>query len=250
MTAAIAAPAFRERPILFSAPMIKAILSGAKTQTRRVIAKQPTRAFYCWSRPGVALFASEDEAIAGDEGDEIRCPYGAPGDRLWVKETWQAVHQSRDFETGYVDDIRAAPKIPKDSCDGWWMPAYAADDAWGNESADDRGFAWRPSIFMPRWASRITLEITEVLVQRLQEIGEGDARAEGVDCHHHDVGADRPTYKASFRLLWDSINGKPRPMLDDDGEPVIDDDGRPRMVASRSWASNPWVWAVSFRRLP
>lgn len=104
----------------------------------------------------------------------LRCPYGAPGDRLWVRETWQAIHVSIDPETGCGDDVQAAPSIPKDSQNGWWGVVYAATDPQAN------GFAWRPSFYMPRWASRITLEVTEVRVERLQDISEEDAIAEGI----------------------------------------------------------------------
>lgn len=267
MTAAIATPAFRERPILFSAPMVRAILSGAKTQTRRVMSPQPEHLqrhewrgklvyegehrMWCWR--GHTFENLWDEYIR--DADRARlaalCPHGAPGDQLWVKETW--THDAPDLET-----CRAAYE---DACPGIdYGPYYRA-----TEVAPDT-LRWRPSIFMPRWASRITLEVTEVRVQRLQEISEDDARAEGVepytpphghispDQHVPGPGFDRcrlgdQPHRLPFADLWDSINGKPRPMLDDDGEPVLDDDGRSRMVASRSWANNPWVWAVTFRRL-
>lgn len=200
----------KERPILFSAPMVRAILDGRKCQTRRVVTPQSNRTFYCWSRPGVALFASEDEAIAGDEGDEIRCPYGAPGDRLWVRESLK----------------RGLMMSPLGTATNANVCFYAADNAevligTGEFNA---GWEWQrdtlPSIHMPRWASRITLEITDVRMQRLQEISEDDARAEGV------TGDAFCNHRITFSALWDSINHTRAP-----------------------WASNPWVWALTFRRL-
>jgi len=193
----------RERGILFSAPMVRAILDGRKTQTRRVVSPRPDRPFFCFPTPYTALFATEDEAVCED-GDERRLPYGCAGDRLWVRETW-------DYFGG-------------DECMYQQDPTAVIFRAY--ERADDVQRRWRPSIFMPRWASRITLEIAEVRVQRLQELSEDDARAEGVDCHHHAAGSDGPTYRASFQLLWDSINGK-----------------------RASWDDNPWVWSLTFRRI-
>jgi len=104
---------------------------------------------------------------------------------------------------------------------------------------------------MPRWASRITLEITELRVQRLQEISWIDIRAESVSCPEHDFhsgfcASECSSLRSAFVALWDSINGKPRAMLDDDGNPVLDDNERPIMHPPKSWASNPWVWAISF----
>lgn len=191
----------KERPILFSAPMVRAILAGRKTVTRRIV------------------------KVAWHPSHGIdRCPYGAPGDRLFVKETWRAALDLDKYSPMQIGEksINAGYSKP-------WAPLkYEADDVEVNRgSLRDFGDAWgktRVSIYMPRWTSRITLEVTGVRVERLHAITESDAKAEGVDCHHHAVGADRPTYRASFSLLWRDING----------------DG--------SWKSNPWVWVVSFQR--
>lgn len=190
-----------ERPILLSGPMVRAILDGRKTQTRRLVNERDCsiplvslRANTKWS--GGGFWSEDDNGVFTAPG---RCPYGAAGDRLWVRETWTQ------------DGFLMTPV---------WYRASVPDDQVGINTR------WRPSIFMPRWASRITLEVTDVRVQLLQEISEDDARSEGVDCHHHAVGSDRATYRASFGLLWDSINGK-----------------------RAAWASNPWVWAISFERV-
>ncbi len=166
----------KERPIMFTGPMVRAILDGRKTQTRRVIRPQPR-----WvGDPGIP-FRTED----ADPKGIIQCPYGKPGDQLWVRETW-APNEG---------DVLAGKAF------------YRAD----NNTIVER---WRPSIHMPRWASRITLEITKVRVERLQDISEEDAKAEG------------SAYRTEFRDIWRSIYG----------------DG--------SWAHNPWVWVIEFRRIP
>jgi hypothetical protein len=168
--------------------------------------------------------------LAGEEPDW--CPYGRPGDRLWVRETWQAIHVSVDPETGIGDDYWACESIPENTCNGYWVPVYAASDKRAAEPASERGFPWRPSIHMPRWASRLTLEVTEVRVQRLHEISAGDVQAEGVapdePCDHtrracEDIGCIGP-YRAAFAELWDLINGR-----------------------RADWESNPWVWAITFK---
>lgn len=161
----------KERPILFSGAMVRAILDGSKTQTRRVC-KLDVRG-----------------GMPQPELDSLLrcCPYGQPGDRLWVRETWAKT---------YVRQAGAE----------WFV--YATGD-----NRTDYGGPWKPSIHMPRAASRITLEITGVRVERLGEISESDARAEGVQS------------VAEFKELWASINGL------------------------GSWEANPWVWVVEFRRI-
>ncbi len=177
-------PRTRERPILFSGPMVRAILDGRKTQTRRVITPQPD----------------------GDFPFRQRCPYGKPGDRLWVRETW--THE--DSWCSGVD------------CE---QPSHVYHRA--TESYPD-SMRWRPSIFMPRWASRIDLEVVSVRVERLQEIGEDDAKAEGVEPSRagQDERGPVKTYRTGFVRAWDTINGKRAP-----------------------WVSNPWVWVVEFREV-
>ncbi len=195
-----------ERPILFSGPMVRAILDGRKTQTRRVVKPQP----------GGQLFHGMDwrwyRSALADEREPIRCPYGVPGDRLWVRET---------FALSVVDPDGPPPEDDHENYD----VIYRADpDQPGGGWTDGDGKAipppWRPSIHMPRWASRLTLEVVSVRVERLNEISEADARAEGMDA---DV-ANSP--RVWFMATWNAINAKRAP-----------------------WESNPWVWRVEFRRV-
>lgn len=185
----------KEHPILFSGPMVRAILEGRKTQTRRVINPQPkvVHDFY----PDGTL---ETERLFRN-GGRIRCPYGVLGDRLWVRETW-----GKDPYAHLSGHIPILYKVGPPSVD----PDYPVP--------------WKPSIHMPRWASRITLEVVEVRAQRLQDITEEDAVAEGVNCAVGGFITTNPVN--AFHGLWDYINGKRAP-----------------------WDSNPWVWAVTFRRV-
>lgn len=181
-----------ERPILMSGPMINAIFDGRKTQTRRVVKPQPK-----WkAHNGVLAF--DDRVNRG-----IHCPYGQPGDRLWVRETW-AQHPD---EAGII-----------------WR---ATDPGWDD---NDYGIKWKPSIFMPRWASRITLEVTSVRVERVQDITPRDVVAEGI---YHEPGEWGPDEAydhliKGFAHLWDQINAK----------------------RGYSWDANPWVWVIGFKVLP
>lgn len=201
----------KEHPILFSSEMVRAILEGRKTQTRRVV-KLPQWSTLDWNDfevddHGTPALICEDTGCMAD----VPCPYGQPGDRLWVRETF-------DLDWGYDDQGKKE-----------WNVIYRADLK-PEEEADDA--KWKPSIFMPRWASRITLEIVNVRVERVQEINEADAQHEG--WFFQNVGMndtyDPVTMDCARRWyadLWDKINGKQYP-----------------------WASNPWVWVVEFKRLP
>lgn len=183
------------RPILFSAPMVRALLDGSKSQTRRVVKRSDE-----WPVTAVKAVVLETRgtAMAVDAGrfaygPEIKCPYGQPGDRLWVRETW--IDASSDLHSCVI---------------------YRAD---GDEQAC--GEPWKPSIFMPRWASRIALEITGVRVERLQNISRGDAMGEGCPFPNMAQGDDPRQWYAD---LWGQINGP------------------------GSWDANPWVWVVEFKR--
>lgn len=237
----------RERPILFSGPMVRAILEGRKTQTRRIVRTLPNGL-----KPNCFVGTSGEHKCftGGDRSGDVnglRCPFGAPGDRLWVRET-----------------IRADQGL----CPGAWRLTYQADGDGVDLSRELPGDARLhfgvsrlliPSIHMPRWASRLTLEVAAVRVERLQEISQEDAVAEGLLSQVGDGGTPGPGFKwrgtgyegatpgyfhtpgptgcscnaggpnpalCAFREFWDSINGKRAP-----------------------WASNPWVWVIEFRRL-
>lgn len=217
----------RERPILFSAPMVRAILDGRKTQTRR-ISKWP----------------------GGTH--RMHCPYGVPGDRLWVRETFGFSHQD--------DDINRTERVVFYPAGG---PMHLTDAGVDRLKRCRSGVLMqpnhfvrspqrmRPSIHMPRWASRLLLEVVDARVERLQAISEMDAIAEGIErmpcscspterrdrCWHSPHGTHFRDYSEppgfdcvspsfSFRTLWESING------------------------ADAWSANPWVWVVSFRRTP
>lgn len=216
----------KERPIIFSAPMVRAILDGRKTQTRRVVKLTDSGRV---KEPGSPRnwHLDDPEAV-------MACPYGVPGDRLWVREAWQAF---------FADEVPAdRPRGPRHTMGIPAQPEresfvfYRAD---GDLSHPEDGSEalWRPSIHMPRWASRITLEIVSVRVERVQEISEEDATEEGalefdspttfVDHGMQSIYLPSMGYaRASFMRLWDSINAKRAP-----------------------WESNPWVWVTEFRRV-
>ena len=200
----------KERPILFSAPMVRALLAGTKTQTRRIVKARDLE------------WMDVHQGLREPDNAE-RCPYGQPGDRLWVRETWQGP-LLEDFETDADPDWHMPSHIHK-----YQNPAhceYAADGGPAPEYTDlDEKMrqGWRPSIHMPRWASRITLEITAVRVERLQDISEADAIAEGVRNSLHLPGGRFA--RENFEHLWWTVNG----------------DG--------SWESNPWMWVIEFKRV-
>lgn len=229
----------KERPILFSGEMVKAILEGRKTQTRRIMRPQPIpwdkeveeawwskryKTKFWWSCNDARSMIQIDELNGSLAG--CGCPYGYKGSKLWVRETWQAVHFEKDFETGIVDDLHHANHIPRLSNDGYWAACYEAEKKWPLDS-EERGFPWRPSIHMPRWASRILLEIVSVRVERLQDISEEDAIAEGVLNSEKPLieGGKNLTVMAGFIDLWESLNGP------------------------GSWEKNPWVWRIEFKRV-
>ena len=220
-----------ERPILFSGPMVRAILAGTKTQTRRVITPQPDRVWGSGVRHGETRFSAHVRYATGTPDVWVPCPYGDgdAGDRLWVRETWNAVNTRGAFWDELNADERA----------GWrWLPLYKASETageWGHYEGP-----YRPSIHMPRQFSRITLEVLSVRVERVQDISEADAQAEGV-IHDPDPitgqGAawwvDRPdgaqqgyvTAREAYSALWDKLNE----------------------ARGYGWKVNPWVWVVEFK---
>ena len=202
------------KPILFKGEMVRAILDGRKTMTRRVIKPKPTHRVI---DVGDAWYDA-DGIMAGAA---LRCPYGQPGDRLWVRETWQ---DGSDTNGRRCVVFKA---------DGNGIAALCCED--GNGDPVGLGLSvtpmepsrWRPSIHMPRWASRITLEIVSVRVERLCQITEQDALAEGVSDSLDYCDPETPSARMQFKDLWDSINAK----------------------RGFVWDSNPYVWALEFKKL-
>lgn len=213
----------KERPIIFSEPMVRAILVGRKTQTRRVVKPQPNRGSELTRmQDGYAdgfiraVFAQDDEPNAYG----IKCPFGQHGDRLWVRENgWERPDRTR--------------KQMREGADTW-APYYYDADGICVADIDGFGFKRRPSIHMPRWASRITLEITAVRVERLQDISEEDAEAEGVyeyigepqvECDGQVLHFPDASFVRGYLSVWESIHGP------------------------GSWAANPFVWVLEFKRV-
>lgn len=242
----------KERPILFSGAMVRAILAGKKTQTRRVVklpSFNPTEydGMFMWSHPNNPTNSIQYAwgAVGKDNQRPPPCPYGKVGDRLWVREAWAIDGNDLEATRATYESVMGGISTG---------PYYKADRVHENT-----GLTWRNAMFMPRWASRIDLEITGVRVERLQAISEADAEAEGVQARHYafwggfvrspdgqrqyaqtfapafDPGAapadfenaelERLAFSAkdNYKVLWDKINGKKAP-----------------------WESNPWVWVVSF----
>lgn len=214
--------------------MVRAILAGTKTQTRRVVKPQPAEGAHVetmrasLTRSGSKPVFAATWDVPSDDGSTISlCPYGHRGSRLWVREATRMRHLQNPItgeptasECGeYVAD--GEPILDRSGFDfAWWYSRRAC-----------------PSIHMPRWASRITLEVTGVRVERLRDISEADARAEGCPCYVCGRTMDglseddchcfhRMAGVSDYRLLWESINGP------------------------GSWDANPWVWVIAFRRLP
>lgn len=220
----------KERPMLFSGLMVLAILAGNKTQTRRVVKNIPHGDHhgtdimdwplsYCKTESSGRHFLAVQTDVDDNDRKEIFCPYGQVGDKLWVRETWQT-HCDQDHLSPRDLDHNSAIQYP------------ATYDGWVSKK--------RPSIFMPRWASRILLEITSISVERLHDISVEDAKAEGIEpIHWPDLSIKYPDYvsktkgrritnlfpKQSYFTLWESINGR------------------------KSLESNPWVWVVEFKRV-
>ena len=246
-----------ERPIRFRGDMVRAILDGSKTQTRRVIKPQPE-----WESPEPVL--DDDDCWVWCEfindrpvDDGLRCPYGEPGDRLWVKETWRidgwhpeygittiqyradgALREPDSYWPDTGNEIKdqddwkrywgqCVDDAQKNLGDPTMEDGWCGDPGWDWEPGDGP-CRWRGGRFMPRWASRITLEVTNVRVERVQEISEKDVLAEGYGLqpwHLNENGEPEGPRTAGFAELWDSINAKR---------------GYP-------WEDNPWVWVVKFR---
>ncbi len=202
----------KELGILFKGEMVRALLEGSKTQTRRLVKRHHYSAEFDRRCPAVGVEKAIEEF--GIDGPHLRCPYGPVGRRLWVRETWR-----RQSFPETITSVR-----------------YRSDQP---EEGDH--YQWIPSLLMPRWASRVTLEVTEVRIEGVKDISPRDAVAEGIQTQTQEhgpmwfLGAKHPVkgtpkvfYRAeqAFESLWDSINGERAP-----------------------WSSNPWVWAITFRRV-
>lgn len=209
----------REYPILFNGAMVRAILAGQKTQTRRAV-KNPPAGGFCGLKLTLGYPASKDSIWVGfgnpADPQYVRCPFGEPGDRLWVRET-HAIFRTHGQHR--ADGERWGPwgGLPTTLSEGGKEIAYYRE---GFDRCDPG--RWRPSIHMPRWACRLVLEITAVRVERLQTISARDCTAEGVTSRFtlHDGNDD---LLDQFRELWTSTGG--------------------------DWESNPWVWVIEFKRL-
>ena len=209
----------KERGMIFNGEMVRAILDGRKTQTRRPIKWKQTRFTEIGEREDGSKWPwSEDAEHTCDFWHP--CPFGAVGDRIWVRETFCTVDDTQ-YGGGKWVDYRATPKFEASHPAGW---DCAPNDA--------EALKWRPSIHMPRWASRILLEITDVRVERLNAISQEDAQAEGMELtgwrptySDPDSGGEVMTPYDNFAELWSSIYG------------------------DESWKANPWVWVISFERV-
>jgi hypothetical protein len=207
----------KARPILMSAPMVRAILAGTKSQTRRVVKPQPWAS--CVIEEGMDgephfVYSALSGHGPGYDVEETRTPcrfpYGQPGDRLWVREAWRACR-----------DLDATP--PRDIAPGSSIEYEATKRSYAEIGLTGK---LRPGMFMPRWASRITLEVTGVRVEKLQSISEADCAKEGAPFSYSGFAPeDAPDWRGWYRDLWESINGP------------------------GSWDANPWVWCVGFKRL-
>ncbi|WP_145541657.1 hypothetical protein [Yersinia alsatica] len=224
-----------EKPILFNAEMVNAILSGRKTQTRRIMKVQPSEHFHPqtihgamdftahWYTPGVIdkdgylQPARKDVFGVADEDEGYACPLGAVGDQLWVRETFQGPLFDYEQMESYLEDSAKfeSPEYCVYKADGNTAPEFVDAD-------DNLHCKWRPSIHMPRWASRINLLITGVRVERLNDISDADASAEGCKISSMQSGE---CLSDMFARLWKSIYG------------------------DESWQANPWVWVITFRRV-
>lgn len=236
----------KERPILYSAPMVRAKLAGTKTQTRRALKSQPADSAIMPRDWSDVLRRRKSPDIYGSDGltwgnvpmrdgtwGDVRCPYGQPGDRLWGRETWGVISHAWDESgrrTSWTPDRPATAIHELPFGRGFYSGhvVYAADGPheWaGDDDGDgEPRSAWHPSIHMPRAVSRLLDEIIGVRVERLQDISEADALAEGVR-----MAGDEPDMRwnpvQAYRHLWESINGP------------------------GSWDANPWVWVIEFKRV-
>jgi len=232
----------KERPILFNGEMVRAILDGRKTQTRRVCKLTEDGQLVIWKSESVTQCTRlrDDGPYWSPYGGSPYvpmpkseyaqgCPYGQPGDELWVRERFCAIDLGMPTRTDILP-VRSRYDLNEIGL------LYHAD-----ERCHITEYKWKPSIHMPRWASRIQLRIKDVRVERVQEITEADARAEGCQFDGHYFSQDGHASRGSrtavqwFAKLWDSINANRK----DKGGNLL----------HYSWADNPWVWVVGFEKI-
>ena len=207
----------KERPILFSAPMVRAILAGKKSQTRRAFNDRTTKLMRAAASIGEVSWFMDEGYLQENDLPYIQqfSPYGQPGDRLWVRETYQHANSPHGpYETGCTCFYRA----------DYWDDPHGMD---GEKSPEGKYRTWIPSIHMPRAASRINLEVVHVRVERLQAIKHVDCIAEGTPGGHGSIPGYpyAATPREHYRHIWESINGR------------------------GSWDANPWVWVVEFKQI-
>ncbi|WP_160124909.1 hypothetical protein [Klebsiella sp. Q2] len=234
----------KERGMIFSGEMVRALLDGRKTQTRRIMAPQPADDIERCTFPNPEAIGWKS-SLRHKHGSTTAhfCHYGKPGDRIWVRETWGVVSHAFSDDGLMIDWVPDRPATAIHAMpfgNGYYSgyAIYAADGdfTWGDDDGyEDGRSCWKPSIHMPKAASRILLEITDVRVERLNAISEEDATAEGVP----PAGSLLPDYpgtfltpkgdfataKVAFQRLWESIYGE------------------------ESWKANPWVWVIEFKRV-
>jgi len=235
-----------EHPIIFSGPMVRAILAGLMTQTRRVIKPQPPiwkRTWTTWNTEDVFLWTPRNPLSSLERAHYVKCPYAPPGDTLWVREAWRvgAWNEDNEIAVDYKADGYARREwlvVEKDSLfERLWIQSME-DAKSAGFSADEEGnyweytespCRWRPSIHMPRWACRLSLKVENIRAERAQDISEEDAEAEGVDREslqgYVATGTDQP-HRLAFADLWNKINAK----------------------RGYGWDVNPWVWVIEFSR--
>lgn len=226
----------KERGMIFNGEMVRAILDGRKTQTRRIMAIQPEHSELGLRRVidskngrdnGKYFWSQSDARGLKMRSKVFGCPYGEVGDRIWVRETYQGPLFDYEHMESYLEDSSKfeKPEFCVYRADGNPAPEFYDAD-------DNLHCGWRPSIHMPRWASRLTLEITDVRVERLNAISQADAIAEGappshpsIDCVSQEYGF--PDFSRSwFGQTWQHIYGE------------------------ESWQANPWVWVIEFKVVP
>jgi hypothetical protein len=211
----------KERPIIFSAPMVRAILAGTKTQTRRIIDE---RMFIAFEDPDQRPIYQSDPRFGEAASEWARCPYGTPGDRLWVRETFVPLKDGNVVPIADATYALFRDGAQKYRGEDGFSPGLAEYAPGARDAVRGK---WKPSIYLPRWASRITLDVTDVRVERLQEITAEGCIAEGIPSRGIEPPciASAILYIADFEKAWNAIHG------------------------AGSWGANPWVWVIEFRRI-